>query len=429
MREDKIIQLLRRNSAISTGCTEPASISLCVSKAASVSRGKLESIKVIVDPGTYRNAYRVIIPGTKGMYGVELAAAIGYFHKDYITSINVFSKIKESLIEKAIKLLSENKVEAVIDNSRKYLFIDALVYTTEGVGRALVVNSHTNLICQKFFPKESLEEINDIFPQRQKYDDEEDDLLKNLSVSELYFFAKTISLDKISFFEKGAEINMRMARYCVENPSDIGRSMMKFMKKGIYKDDSIAEIQLLVSLSVEGRMRGIQLPVMTSWGSGNQGLVVTIPVYFFGKSYKKSKEEVIRALTFSNLIAGKIKTYLGSISSMCGTVIAGACGICAGYIYLNNGKDREVENGLNTIISSTTGVVCDGAKPECGLKAMVAVEVAIRAALLSLKNICFYSGGGILERTIERTLSNLETVEKIGMSEMKNILVGIIKRK
>jgi len=429
VKEDKLLKLLKKNLLIATGCTEPASVGLCVSGANSVSKGIFQSIRVVIDPGTYRNASGVIIPGTGEMCGVELAAAIGYFCSDCTKGINIFSDLKEDLVEKAARLVLEDKVDVVIDNSKDRLFIEGLIYTTKGVGRALIVDKHTNMVDRKFYSNQEMESISDVFALRY-HNNKEDNFLRGLSISEIYSSVKSLSGDKLIFLREGAEINMKMAKYCMEDRSGyVGHSMTNLLGDELYEDDFIAEVQILTGLAVEGRMRGIQLPVMTSWGSGNQGLVATIPVYFLGKKWGKKEEEVLRALALSNLIVGKVKSYLGAISSICGTSIAGASGICAGLVYLNGGKDKEVEDGLSLVIGSLSGVICDGAKPGCWAKAMVAVEVGIRASLLALQGVRLYSGDGIVEEEIEKTLLNLENVEKIGMSDIKSLLGSIIQSK
>ena len=49
------------------------------------------------------------------------------------------------------------------------------------------------------------------------------------------------------------------------------------------------------------RMSGVPLPVMSSSGSGNQGIVATLPVALTGEYFQKSRKDIAKAAALSHL--------------------------------------------------------------------------------------------------------------------------------
>jgi L-cysteine desulfidase len=72
-----IKDILRIEVAPALGCTEPAAVALCTAAAGSLLSDKeLKSMELWVDPGIYKNAFAVAIPGAKGVIGIDWAAAL-----------------------------------------------------------------------------------------------------------------------------------------------------------------------------------------------------------------------------------------------------------------------------------------------------------------------------------------------------------------
>jgi len=70
--------ILNLQVAPALGCTEPAAIALGAAAAASLlDKQKIDLIEVSVDPNIYKNGLAVSIPGTGGLSGLDMAAAIG----------------------------------------------------------------------------------------------------------------------------------------------------------------------------------------------------------------------------------------------------------------------------------------------------------------------------------------------------------------
>ena len=79
-RNDRYIQLLRQETVLAVGCTEPIAIALACAKARET-LGDMASdpdrIELVLSRNIIKNALGVGIPGTK-MTGIPIAAALGY---------------------------------------------------------------------------------------------------------------------------------------------------------------------------------------------------------------------------------------------------------------------------------------------------------------------------------------------------------------
>ena len=113
-------------------------------------------------------------------------------------------------------------------------------------------------------------------------------------------------------------------------------------------DDIITRVKIKTAAAADARMSGYDAVVMSSAGSGNQGIVVSIPVVEVGKAYQWDQEKIIKSVTLSHLMTAYTSYYVGYLSALCGCAtkagIGATCGITyglggfvgalyAGYIY------------------------------------------------------------------------------------------------
>ena len=177
----------------------------------------------------------------------------------------------------------------------------------------------------------------------------------------------------------------------------------------------------------DARMDGCEKPVMTNSGSGNQGITVYLPVVVAAEQFGCSREQLIRALALSNLVAAHIHYYMGHLSALCGILIAGT-GAASAITYLMGGTYEQVVNTIKTMCSNLTGMMCDGAKQGCALKVYSGVSAAVQAALLSMKGIKTHNDG-IIEEDIEKTIRNVGIIGTTGMEQTDKTILNIMCRK
>ena len=170
------------------------------------------------------------------------------------------------------------------------------------------------------------------------------------------------------------------------------------------------------------------IPVMSNSGSGNQGICATNPVVVFAEENHNTAEEMTRALMLSHLTAIYIKLNLGTLSALCGCVVA-ATGSSCGITYLMGGNYEQMTFAVKNMIANLTGMICDGAKPSCSLKICSGVSTALLSALLAREGKFVTSAEGIIDSDVDRSIRNLTSIGKEAMCATDDMVLRIMTGK
>ena len=81
---------------------------------------------------------------------------------------------------------------------------------------------------------------------------------------------------------------------------NIGKMILDNIERGIYGNDIRNKAASYASAGSDARMSGCGLPVMTTSGSGNQGMTASLPIIKFAAEKNLSEEELIRGLFVSH---------------------------------------------------------------------------------------------------------------------------------
>ena len=200
------------------------------------------------------------------------------------------------------------------------------------------------------------------------------------------------------------------------------------MAQGLVGNELANSISCYTATACDARMSGVQLPVMSSAGSGNHGLVAIIPIAVAAKEFNSPKNELIRALAISHLVTLYIKVYTGRLSPICGCGVAAGAGSGAGLVYLLGGKKNDTIRTVKNIVSTLAGMICDGGKVGCALKLCVSASMAWQVALLSKEGVEVPSGNGIVVESLEETLANLGRISKEGMAEVDKTVISVLEK-
>ena len=76
IRQNEILELMKREIVPAVGCTEPMAVALCVARATELLGRTPDHINVLLSANILKNAMGVGIPGT-GMIGLPIAIALG----------------------------------------------------------------------------------------------------------------------------------------------------------------------------------------------------------------------------------------------------------------------------------------------------------------------------------------------------------------
>ena len=200
------------------------------------------------------------------------------------------------------------------------------------------------------------------------------------------------------------------------------------MGRGIMGDNIFSHILSATSSACDARMAGAMIPVMSNSGSGNQGICATNPVMVFARENHNTPEELTRALMLSHLTAIYIKQHLGSLSALCGCIVASTGSAC-GITYLMGGDYAQICAAVKNMIANLTGMICDGAKPSCALKLTSGVSTAVLSAMLAMQGECVSSVEGIIDDCVDHSIRNLADIGKNAMNETDKKVLDIMTHK
>jgi L-cysteine desulfidase len=191
----------------------------------------------------------------------------------------------------------------------------------------------------------------------------------------------------------------------------------------------ITAARILTSSAADARMSGVNLPAMSSAGSGNHGLTAILPIVAIEKFISVDHRTMLAAIGLSHIITAYVKAYTGRLSAICGCSVAAGAGATAGVTYLMGGTKQHIAGAIKNLSEDLAGVICDGAKAGCALKLATAAGTAVQAALFALQGVTVDFTDGIVGRSPEDTMKNIGTLTTQGMIETDRTILNIMLEK
>jgi L-cysteine desulfidase len=174
-------------------------------------------------------------------------------------------------------------------------------------------------------------------------------------------------------------------------------------------------------------MSGCALPVMTTSGSGNQGMTASLPLIKYAKIVNIPKEKLLRALFFSHLATVHVKTNIGRLSAYCG-VICAASAVAGALAFINDENLEVVSHSIANLLGDVSGIICDGAKSSCAMKIATTITASFDSYLLASQGRYLNAGDGIVGRDIETTLQNIGRLAGEGMHTTDEVIIDIMSK-
>jgi len=193
--------------------------------------------------------------------------------------------------------------------------------------------------------------------------------------------------------------------------------------------DPLTRISRLVCAGVYARMWGEDFVVTALAGSGNKGIVCSVPLTLYGKEIKSDPKLVDESLALACLVTSSTTHHLGTLSAVCGCSNASGIGLSAGLVLLQGGGPDEISMAVNNMVGNVTGMICDGAKIGCALKTMTSVDAAFRSASLALSGIGIPYSDGIVGEDGMTSLRNLGQIATEGMAQTDEEILKIMQEK
>lgn len=422
MNCSELTEFIRHDMAVSFGVTEPGAIALAISRAKSYTNGEIEKIVLAMNSGIYKNSFTCGIPGTDKT-GIQYAAALGAVAGNWEKGLEALSEIHSADIVEADRLIRENKVDVVLDSISSDLFIKAIVSTKTDTAEVTIRHMHTNITDivsngRVLFHKEE---------EHKNADNVHSDGIGLLSFSEILNYAVTIPLKDIEFIRQAYKVNLDLAAEGAG--SDVCKICRKFIEDNgnqTFSENLKKSAHALTAAAIEARVRGLAKPAMSITGSGNHGIISTMPLYACYKIKNLSEETLLRATVLSYLVTEYIKEYSGKLSAYCGCAIAAGTGAAVGICYMLGGTEKMMRAVINNMASSITGVICTGGNPACVLKAAIAIDIGFKSVELAMDGISIETMHGINGLDTETTMKNIGLIANPGMEQTEGTIMDIL---
>ena len=408
------LDILKEELIPAGGCTEPIAIAYTAAVARKTLGCQPEHMDVYASGNLIKNAKGVYIPNGGELRGVDAAAILGALGGNADRMLEVLLDLPDGVLDETQALMQQNycKVHVIQGSEALHLIVNA-----QADGQTAEVelkNAHTHIVRI---------EKNGESVFRAEEDGTQDGFTDHscLTVEKIVDFANTCDLADIEpTLQKQIDCNMQIAEEGLNNRWGVN------VGKLYYENGKL--LQAYAAAASDARMSGCNLPVVIVSGSGNQGATASLPVIVYAEKHGCSREQMLRALALSDLIAIHLKSGIGRLSAYCGAVSAGCAAGCA-IAYLQGADLKAVSHTLVNALAIVSGIICDGAKPSCAAKIASSVEAGILGYHMYQNGQQFRGGDGIVSKGVENTIRNIGMLGHDGMRETDKEIVKIMMQK
>ena len=414
------LDLLKQEISPALGCTEPAAIGPAVAKSHETLGKPVEKVILYLSRNMLKNAMGVGIPGTDRV-GIETAAALAVTVGKSEYLLEVFKDVTPADIQKAEEFVKEGRIQVEMADTDEKLYIRAVCISGNDRAETVIQKSHTNIVM-------IIHNGTRLYLQKEECSrGPENTLSYTLLVKDIYRYICEAPVSQLEFLQESVDMNMAIAQkgLCESYGLGVGKQALEgfpSLEDAGMEQKAIA----LAAAAADARMAGCSLPVMSTTGSGNQGITATIPVAVAAQCLHKTNEEMLRAVALSQLITIHIKSHLGKLSALCGCAIAAGIGASCGIAYLQGGGLIQIESAIRNMVADISGLICDGAKYGCALKIATSVSSAFRCASLAVHNVTASGNDGIVDEDVEQTILNLATLGNQGMQDTDKLILNMM---
>lgn len=426
--------ILKLEVAPALGCTEPVAIALSTAAAASLFPDRqIDTIECWIDANIYKNGFAVSIPGTEGEAGMDLAAALGAVAGDPALKLEALRPLTADDVRAAKKIIEEKRITIHLLEDKSTIYVRSRLTRKGREAEAVITDLHDNITSLKLDGKEIKKHpLLSISIQNQNEVQRLESWLKDLSLKDLIALLDDLDEEDMEFLRQGVEANVKLAEYGLKfGPGlGVGLALERMVREGLLKKDMILEARIQTSAASDARMSGVNLPAMSSAGSGNHGLTAILPIWAVrGYLHECHETDLLRAIALSHMITALIKAHTGRLSAICGCSIAAGAGATGGLTFLMGGNLHHIAGAIKNVAGDLAGVICDGAKAGCALKLATAAGNAVQSALFALHGLDVKGTDGIVAHSTEQTLRNLGELSTQGMIEADRIIIQIMLKK
>ncbi len=418
------------------GCTEPVAVALATAAAVQAINGwtpgsnsflhinesDVREIEVRVSRNIFKNTFAILIPNTDGHKGILMSAALGAFC-DPRRGMNLFEDLTPAIISSAETLADSGRIRiSIAEDSPSDVYIDVEARLSTGSGSCTIAEEHDAIVRLKqngrvIHGEAKLDATAPLQPDVEE--------LRTLTFRQIIGLLDQLPDPVYELLRATIDKNNEACRVGMSQPMGIGTG---YFGTGDEDGDVSTHMASLTAAGSDARMSGYPVEIMTSAGSGNQGIVATIPIVVYAKRHSVEEWRMLRALALSHLVTMYITSYVGYLSALCGVAIKAGIGAACGVTYAMGGDPDDDERAVKIMAATLTGMICDGAKAGCALKVSTAADMAYRAASLAMRRAEVPDDNGIVAPTAEQTIENLAKLSRsMGVVDEKIIEIMLAK--
>jgi len=421
---NSVLDILKEEVVPAQGCTEPIAIAFTAAKAKEVfEHTQIDKVVIRVSGNIIKNVKSVVVPNSGGMIGIEVSAIMGLLYGDASKDLMVISDITPKQMEIVKEFLDTKQIEVIHVQNDAKLYVMVELHNEKHCSSVEIKHLHTNITKIQRDREVLLQQACNDKCFNTSHTDRE-----ILSIRLIYDLAQVIDIKLIEpLMSQVIVLNTAIAHEGLSGNYgvNIGKVIQEHIENGFYGDDVRNRAASFAAAGSDARMSGCSLPVMTTSGSGNQGMTASLALIKYAEHFKIEKEQLARALFFSHLSTVHIKTNVGRLSAYCG-VICSAAAVSGALCFINNNSFEKVSHAIANTLGDVSGIICDGAKSSCAMKIATTVYAAFDAYVLASHDKYLHGGEGIIATDIEDTLKHIEKLSQDGMQITDQVIIDIM---
>jgi L-cysteine desulfidase len=165
-------------------------------------------------------------------------------------------------------------------------------------------------------------------------------VLQKMNMTEVLALVDGLDEDDRAYLWQGVEMNLIMSELGYE-VGGTAHQLRLMQRDNFLADAMFIRTKLRVASAVDARMAGMSHAVMTSGGSGNQGVVTILTPYTVGREMGVDGDRIIESIAVAHLVNAYIKCFLGEISVICGCAMAAGIASATAIVYQRAGIDID----------------------------------------------------------------------------------------
>ena len=418
------MELVKNDMKPALGVTEPAAIALACATARAMTEEPVESLLVRENSGIYKNAFTCGIPNTEEV-GNIWSAALGCIAGNAEKGLLVLEDLSEEDVAESRRFIDEGRVRVEVDSISPELYIYACVRTAHDTCEVEIRKNHTN-ICRKVKNGRILLDLSGEAGEAEA----ELSPITGYTLEDFYRFASETPAEELLFLREAYRVNRELAEAAfASDRCTLTKSLLQANGGQKVSKDLRASARVLAGAAAEARFLGLDKPAMSITGSGNHGIICTMPLDALYQVDGMSEEMLLRGTALSYLVTMYMKEYSGKLSAFCGCGIAAGTGMACAMTLMRGGTLVQVEATLNNMAASIVGMICTGGNHACCMKVLAAVDTAVTASELALSGSSVEPQHGVADTSPEKTMQNIGRIASPGMVETEGVILDIMQEK